>query len=59
MLSMMSITYREKIERSVGQPSRLAQQGRQGALPMAAGTDADNGKLTLQPARRKQHAPDL
>ncbi|HEX7635439.1 MAG TPA: hypothetical protein VF427_09195 [Noviherbaspirillum sp.] len=46
---MLSITYREEIERCIA-PAR----------PLApAGTDADNGKLTLQPARRSWHASDL
>jgi len=46
---MLSMTYREEIERCIGPAKPLA----------PAGTDADNGKLTLQPARRSRPASDL
>lgn len=56
---MLSMKHREKIDRSVGHTTRLADQGQRERWQAQASSDATQDKLTLQPARRKWSASDL
>ncbi|MGL1475071.1 hypothetical protein ACSTJF_00145, partial [Vibrio parahaemolyticus] len=56
---MLSMKHREKIDRSVGQTTRLVDQWQRERLHAQVLRDAAQDKLTLQPARRKWSAPDL